>query len=97
MSTFKVKVNALGHGTVMLDGRDISLAVRGLTLKTWAGDLTTLQVNLFAKDMEFVGDSDEVRFSIEDKNGKVHHMMFVEVSDGEEEGKRDEAAGVQAG
>lgn len=40
----ELELNEIGIGRVILDGRDISKEVRGIILRSYAGELTQLQI-----------------------------------------------------
>ena len=50
--TLRVKVDAVGHGSVFIDGHDISQTVEGMKIEADVGKATTVVLRLLAVELD---------------------------------------------
>ena len=48
MTTLKVDLGASGTGKVLVDGQDVSNAIRGVTIRAAVGEMTTAELDVIA-------------------------------------------------
>jgi hypothetical protein len=58
----KIKMNGIGFGIVELDGVDISDKVSAVTLKTAAGELTVVNLELRPSEVNYEGGVEELTY-----------------------------------
>lgn len=57
MAKAEIKLSKAGHGSLVLDGKELSSAVVGITLSSRPGDGTYLQLDLAALDVVVEADA----------------------------------------
>lgn len=75
-----INMNTIGRGSVLVDGHDISGAVRGVTFESQVGELTRVTLNMPAvHETRLVG---EALVSIRDRQAKALHVLGWAAPDG---------------